>query len=59
MYLRIIIRDGEAVFDAYEHVEDDMVVGYVTPSGEPIDMASFHSPTISYLSREELAALPA
>lgn len=60
MYMQVTIHDGEgeSAVDAFEHFEDDLVLGYVSPAGDAIDMASFASPRIVYVSREELASLP-
>lgn len=63
MYMQVKIHDVaegvEGIVDAFEHIEDDRVVGYVAPSGAAIDMVNFVSPRVVYVSREELMALPA
>jgi hypothetical protein len=59
MYMRVLIRDGETTVEAFEHIDGDFVVGFVSPSGDPIDMDSFNDPRMTYVSREELEDLPA
>jgi hypothetical protein len=61
MYMQVKIHDGEEdpAVDAFEHFDGELVIGFVAPNGDEIDMASFVSPRIVYVSREELMALPA
>lgn len=59
MYMQIQIHDEEAVVDAFEHFDEDHVLGYVHADGSDIDMVSFAAPRVVYVSREVLEALPA
>lgn len=50
-----LANDGTWI-DAYEHFENDVVLGYVDEVGDPITVPS--NAGMYYVSREELAELP-
>lgn len=61
MYMQVQIRDGDsdAAVDAFEHFDEDHVLGYVHADGTDVDMSAFSVPLVAYVSREVLDILPA
>lgn len=62
MYMQVQIHDEaegiEGIVDAFEHFDEDHVLGYVHTDGSAVDMENFVKPRIVYVSREVLEALP-
>lgn len=60
MYMQVQIHGGEedAPVDAFEHFDEDLVLGYVSAEGAEIDMSMFDAPRVVYVSREVLDELP-
>lgn len=59
MYMKVLISHSGGEIAAFEQFEDDAVIGYVHPNGDPIDTSALEDMRLAYVSREVLESLPA